>query len=297
MAVSGVSTVPCMDIALASCLRLPEPDLDEELLLGSLRQAGLSAKTLGWDDPQANFKDAKLTLLRATWNYPEHPEAFRRWIDATSLVSSMQNPAEVVRWNLHKGYLLELERGGVPIVPTVLVRKGMDTSLHEICGRRGFDVVVVKPAVSAGSRKTIRVGVKDRERGEAHLRDLLLSEDALVQPYLASVEGYGEHSLIWIDGELTHAIRKSPRFDGQDESITGPLKILPKERDLAARVLAQVPGPILYARIDLAPDDHGNPVLMELELIEPSLFFSTSPAALARMTAACKRVIGALARS
>jgi glutathione synthase/RimK-type ligase-like ATP-grasp enzyme len=189
---------------------------------------------------------------------------------------------------MHKGYLLDLARAGVPVTPTELVPRGSAARLADVAAGRGWSEVVVKPAISAGSRLTLRTGAAT-ERGEAHLRALVGEEDALVQPYLPAVEGYGERSLIFIDGELTHAVRKGRRFVGDAESVTGPVDVSAAEAALARAVLAAAPAPGLYARVDVAPGPDGQPVLMELELIEPSLFFASGPGSV-------ERLVGAIAR-
>ena len=284
-----------MDIALATCRILPEPDPDEAPTLAALRAAGLHAEALAWDDPDADFSAARMTVLRATWNYPDDPRRFLAWLERTAAVTELWNPLPAVRWNLHKEYLLELERAGVPVVPTCLVRRGEETALAEILAARGWSEVVIKPAVSNASRLTVRCGPATREEGEAHLRALAERDDALVQPYMASVEGYGERSLVWIDGEITHAVRKSPRLLQEDEAVTGPLPVSAAEAEVARTALeaAAAAGadgdPFLYARIDLAPGPDGMPQLMELELIEPSLFFPFCPAALDRFVRAVVR--------
>jgi hypothetical protein len=277
-----------LDVALATCRRLPKVDGDEAPLLQALRAAGLRADVLAWDDPAADFSAARLTLLRSTWNYAAQPEAFADWLTRTAAVSALWNPLPVVRWNLHKGYLLDLARAGVPVTPTQLVRRGSAAHLGDLAAERGWNDVVVKPAVSAGSRLTLRAAA-DSPRGEAHLRALVDREDALVQPYLPAVEDYGERALIVIDGELTHAVRKGPRFAGEAESITGPFQVTGAEAALARAAVAAVPSPVLYARVDVAPGPDGQPVLMELELIEPSLFFTRGPLALERLVAAVAR--------
>jgi len=151
---------------------------------------------------------------------------------------------------------------------------------------------VIKPAVSNASRLTVRSGPETLEEGEAHLRGLAAQDDVLVQPYVASVEGYGERSLVWIDGEITHAVRKSPRLVSQHEAVTGPLPVAAAEAEVAraALAVAEAAGaPLLYARIDLAPGPDDTPQVMELELIEPSLFFPFCPAALDRFVRAVAR--------
>lgn len=282
-----------MDVALASCRELPEPDYDEELLLGALEASGIKVVVQPWDDPGADWSQARMTLLRSTWNYHLDRPRFLRWAAAASRVSDLWNPLSVVRWNSHKSYLLELERCGLPVVPTVLVPKSSERTLESILASRGWHAVVIKPAVSASSYRTLRIGAGQAADGEAHLRSLAADGDVLVQSYLPSVEGYGERSLVWIDGEVTHAVRKSPRFSKDDESVSEEVESSLLETSLAKRAIAAagelVGEPLLYARIDVAPDSQGNPVVMELELIEPSLFLAQSRVALQRFVGAIGR--------
>jgi glutathione synthase/RimK-type ligase-like ATP-grasp enzyme len=278
-----------LDIALASCVHLPDPDPDEAPLLRALRSAGLAAESLAWDSPRSDFGRARATVLRATWNYPERPADFLSWVERTAACSRLLNAPEVVRWNHHKGYLLELEERGVPIVPTRVVKRGDTTALADIARERKWDDVVVKPAIGAGSRGTLRVTEGAMQRDDVHLRVLVDRGDALVQPYMRSVEEYGERALVWIDGELTHAVRKARRFLGDRERVSQAVPIAPDEAELAQRAIEAAPGPLLYARVDIVRDEHANPRLMELELIEPSLFFPQSAEALARYVRALSR--------
>jgi hypothetical protein len=277
-----------IDVALASCRVLPKVDTDEAPLLNALRDAGLRAERLAWDDPAADFSSARLTLLRSTWNYTEAQDRFTAWLDETAAASSLWNPLPVVRWNLHKRYLVELARAGISVVPTHLVPRGSSERLEDVAAARGWRDVVIKPAISAGSRRTLRADAAAHGRGEAHLRELVARTDALVQPYLPGIEGYGERALTYIDGELTHAVRKSPRFAGDPESVSGPLPIGDDEAALAGAALAAAPGPVLYARVDVVRDESGRPMLMELELIEPSLFFTRGPESVERLVRALR---------
>jgi O-ureido-D-serine cyclo-ligase len=291
-----------LDVALATCVRLPEPDPDAAPLAVALAAAGISARALAWDDPDADFSRARLTLLRSTWNYPAQPDAFLAWAEAAARVSQLTNSIELVRWNLHKGYLLELAASGVAVVPTELVQRGSSRTLREVIGERGFsDGVVVKPAIGAASYRTIHCPPGDEARGEAHLASLLAERDALVQPYLASVEDPGERSLIWIDGAVTHAVLKQPRYAGQDESV-GSIALTPSSDEVAlaeaavAAIPEAAPAP-LYARIDLAYDPDGRPCVMELELIEPSLYFTQCEPALARFVAGVRERVNQSTRA
>ncbi len=281
-----------LDVALASCVTLPEPDADMAPLLAALRGAGMTVEALGWDDPQADFASARLVLLRSTWNYSLRPDAFLAWVARTAGATRFFNPAATVRWNAHKSYLLDLHARGVPVVPTTLLRRGDATGLRDVMRAHGAQRVVVKPAVSGGSRETMRVDAATLDAGEAHLRRLVAREDVLVQPYLESVEGHGERALVWIDGELTHAVRKTARFIGDEERVSAAVPIAEDEAAVARAALAVAPTPLLYARIDVARDAKDAPRVMELELIEPSLFFAQGPAALARLVAALRRQLG-----
>jgi hypothetical protein len=269
-----------LDVLLASCRRLPEPDPDQPLLEAALARRGLRVATAAWDDPAVDWGSAGACVLRSTWNYPHHAERFLEWVDRTAAATRLWNGAPVVHANIHKSYLLELERRGVPVVPTRVVPRGSTLRLREVAA--GWDVVVVKPAVSAASLFTVRVDPDTLDEGEAHLRALCATRDVLVQPYQPSVEGPGERALVWIAGELTHAVRKSPRFSREDESVSPARLVEAPERALALQALATVGEPLLYARVDVAPGAHGRPLIMELELIEPSLFLLQHPPALER---------------
>jgi hypothetical protein len=283
-----------LDVALASCRELPEPDPDAAPLARALAAAGIDAEVLAWDDGEANWSRARVTVLRSTWDYPSRRDAFLDWAERVSTVSRLWNPLAVVRWNTYKGYLLELEGRGVPVVPTVLLPSGTNATLREIRAERAWEDVVVKPVVSAASFRTRRFGAGRLEAGETHLQELLAERDVLVQRYLPSVEDYGERALVWIDGELTHAVRKTPRFEGEDESVsTDAVPIAPAEAALARRAIDAVGAPLLYARVDVAPGPEGEPVLMELELVEPSSFFPQCPPALERFVGGLRRRLGA----
>jgi hypothetical protein len=277
-----------LDVALASCVTLPEPDPDRPLLEAALARRGLAAATLAWDDPRADWSSARVTVLRSTWNYPHRPQEFLDWIGRTARVTELWNPPPVVHANIHKSYLLDLERRGIPVVPTRLVPRGSAVALREAAA--GWETVVVKPAVSAASLDTLRVAAGAAE-GEAHLRRLAATGDVLVQPYLTSVEGVGERALVCIDRALTHAVRKHPRFAAEDESVSPALPIDDDERRLAEAALATAKGPLLYARVDVARDAGGRPLIMELELIEPSLFLLQHPPARERFADAILRVV------
>ena len=277
-----------MKIRVATCKTLPEIDVDEAPLAAALRAAGIEAELLAWDDPTVDWDRPIPTILRSTWNYALDVGGFLTWIDRIASIAPLWNPREIVHGNVHKRYLVELAARGVGVVPTTIVERGGTIDLGEIAARYGTPKLVIKPEVGAGSLGT-RVftigGPHTNPTPHSHLAALTARGAALVQPYLASVDGYGERSLVWIDGALSHAIRKTPRFTGDSERIDGPHPIADDERALAEAALAPFADRILYGRVDLARDEADRPVVMELELVEPSLFFSRQPGSADRFVA------------
>ena len=281
-----------LDLVIASCTTLPEPDPDEAPLCGALAAAGIRSQVLPWDNPDRPWPAAPLTVLRSTWNYALDRDGFLAWAASVARVSRLLNPLPVIRWNTHKSYLLDLRNRGVPVTPTELVSRGTPAGVAlALAQRHGWERVVIKPAVSAASHGTLLFDAGDVQGAGAHLARVLSWGDALVQEYLPSVQDHGERALVFIDGALTHAVRKSPRFQGEEEHVSGQVPYSDLEAELAARALADLPGPLLYARVDMAPGADGAPLIMELELTEPSLFLCQCPEALARLVVAIGREI------
>lgn len=277
-------------VALITCMNLPEPDPDQQLLLDTLAGAGVRAELLAWDDPTADPATFDLCILRSCWNYYHLPDAFMAWCDRTASVSRLLNSIEVIRWNIHKRYLAELERAGVPVIPSVWINRNQAANLTDTMKLKGWNDVVIKPAISAGSFNTRRFKRAQSGEGQTFLSDLLNKCDVLVQRYMPSVETEGERCLVWIDGQFTHAVRKNPRFADGIEQVSDALSITEQQRAFAAQALASVQSDLLYGRVDVITDDAGQMMISEIELTEPSLFFLQCPAALHRFVAAIKRL-------
>jgi glutathione synthase/RimK-type ligase-like ATP-grasp enzyme len=256
--------------------RMPKPDPESHLLVAELERLGISAPVVPWTDPGAG--EADVVLIRTTWDYTSRRDEFVEWCERTSARAPVLNPPEVVRWNSHKGYLRELARAGVPTVPTRVVTHA---------GEAPFDgAVVVKPAVSSGAFGAGRFAAGDPGARE-HLLGVLEAGDAIVQPYVPSVAERGERSLIYLGGELSHAVNKQPAAgDYRVQSHYGGVvtRHEPTSSELAAAeaALAQVTEPLTYARVDLVEGEEG-PMVIELELIEPELFLGIEPAAPGRL--------------
>jgi glutathione synthase/RimK-type ligase-like ATP-grasp enzyme len=167
-------------LRVATCKTLPEVDADEAPLATALAAAGIDAQLLAWDDPAVDW-DARIpTIIRSTWNYALQLDAFLAWVDRVAGAAPLLNPADVVRGNVRKRYLLELAARGVPVVPTTLVERG-----HTIDVPR--ERVVIKPEVGAGSLDTRVFAAGDRAALD-HLAMITARGAALVQPYVASVD-------------------------------------------------------------------------------------------------------------
>lgn len=277
-----------MRVAIATCRQIPEPDVDETLLLEALRGAGLTPSLLAWDDPDADFAGHDLVVVRSTWNYYEHLDAFRAWIERTAAKTRLLNPATVLLGNVVKTYLRDLDARGIATVPTVWVAKGERADVGSLMDAHGFAKIVIKPVVSAGSFRTASFTRERAAEAQVFLDALAHDRDAMIQRWMTAVDDVGERSLVWIDGAFTHAIRKSPRFAGGAESVSGELPIEADERAFGEAVLAPIAGELLYARVDTIRDGETLRV-MELELVEPSLFFKQCPRALERFVAAVAR--------
>ena len=270
-----------MKLRIATCMTLPEPDVDAAPLAAALVAGGFDAELVAWDDPAADWDAPIPTIIRSTWNYALDVDRFMAWIERAAASGPLINPPEVINGNLHKRYLLELAARGVPVVPTTLVERGETCELPA-------DRIVIKPEVGAGSLGAKVFETGHDEAARAHLASLTLTGAALVQPYVPSVEDHGERSVVMIDGELSHSIRKSPRFSGDLENIDGPFPIADDEHEVSMAALAPY-GDLLYGRVDLARDEAGRPMVMELELVEPSLFFNRGPGSAVRFVVALRR--------
>jgi hypothetical protein len=287
-------------IALVTCAALPELDPDELLLKSALEAEGLQVASCIWTDAGVDWSAYDLVVVRSPWDYTDFHEDFIAWAKRVDAVTTLLNPADVIEWNTDKRYLRDLLDAGVPVVPTVFLEPGGRT---EWVPPAGFAEYVVKPAVSAGSRDTMRyIAAESMDVPRAHAQRLLdESRVVMIQPYLDAVDTVGETAVIYMGGEFSHSIRKGPMLaaNTEGERVEGLYVVetidprIPSdaEHEAARQVLAAIPGGsdrVLYARVDLIPGPDGEPLLLELELTEPSLFFAKHDSAAANMVKAIK---------
>jgi glutathione synthase/RimK-type ligase-like ATP-grasp enzyme len=289
-------TSPLIDIALATCALLPDLDEDERLVIPELAARGLVAEPRVWDDPSVQWDAFRAVVVRSTWDYSDRHAAFLEWCAKPRL---LLNTLPVIAWNTDKRYLRELSAAGIPVVPTTWIDPGTP---HDSVRIPGGDVVV-KPSVSAGARNTSRYRPTDGEQARAHVARLLAERrTVLVQRYVESVDAEGETGLIFIGGVFSHAIRKGPLLRSHGvvtDQLWAPEEISLRVPDASERAVAEatldaLPWPreeLVYARVDLVRGERGAPLLLELELAEPSLFLGYGDGAPAGLAAAIARRI------
>jgi len=281
--------------------------LDEDMppLRTALAEAGVSVEVPCWDDRGVDWSGYDAALLRSTWDYVERIDEFLAWCERCARQTRLLNPPGVVRWNTDKHYLVHLAEAGVPVVPTRFVEPGADAEVEfaaflaggpsggTVGGTPTFDEFVVKPAIGAGSRDAARYARGEAEAALGHVERLLgARRSVMLQPYLARVDAQGETAVLYLGGGFSHAIRKGPllrRGAGLVEGLFAPEDIRAREAEpgelaVAAAAYASIPFDApAYARIDLIRDDANGPVVLELELTEPSLFLAHAPGAAERL--------------
>jgi glutathione synthase/RimK-type ligase-like ATP-grasp enzyme len=266
----------------------PEISADDRLVLPPLSRRGIAVEAVAWDAAGTAWYRYDAAVIRSSWDYHKRPEEFRRWLDTLDgNGTAIWNPPDVIRWNMGKRYLQELRDAGVPIVPTAWVDPGSEADPAGVLERRGWERAVVKPVISASAYRTRLIS--RTEAGEQREEIVKLADDTgvMIQEYFPEIETDGEWSLMLFGGEFSHAVRKRPKrgdfrvqteLGGSVRGDTPPNTIIAQGRMAAAAA----PGfPHLYARIDgLVRQKIFH--LMELELIEPSLFLEFDPAAAER---------------
>jgi len=261
--------------------RDPEGAIDGALH-SALAARGVAFERPLWSDALVDWSAFDLAVVRTPWDYTADRDGFLAWAERAALQVAVENPPDVLRWNTHKSYLIELEERGVPIVPTAWLGQGTTVDLAALCSARGWSEVVVKPTVAAGSDGLLRVAAGEHDGADvhAHLESLLATGDAMVQPFRPRI-AEGELSLVAIEGTVTHAVRKLPaagdyRVQGRFGGRYAPETASSEAVALAEWILGSIGTPLLFARVDLVLADDGTLELGELEVTEPDLYLEHS---------------------
>jgi glutathione synthase/RimK-type ligase-like ATP-grasp enzyme len=261
-------------VAIASCKAVAGTEEDDLRVIDALGRRGVDAVHAAWDDPGVDWPSFQLAVVRSTWDYPDRRDEFLAW---AARLRRVLNPLSILRWNTDKRYLDDLARAGLPVIPTRFLQPG------DVFEPPPWPFVV-KPAVSCGAKATARYRAGDGTGAGGHVRRLQAGgRTVMIQPYQSAIEAEGETAVLFIGGAYSHSIRRGALLKeiGQTpKAEMTPLGVrahraTAAERSLAEKALSAVPGgpsELLYARVDLAPGPAGQPLLLELELTEPSLF-------------------------
>ncbi|RZA27656.1 MAG: hypothetical protein EOP92_41310 [Lysobacteraceae bacterium] len=291
-------------IAIATAIVAAGMDDDLVPLRAACIAAGIDASVLAWDDATVGWARFDAVLVRSTWDYTERLGEFLHWCARVEAVTELLNPHALLRWNTDKHYLNDLAAMGLPTVPGVFVEPDADPlpALQSFLARFPDPEYVVKPAISAGARDTQRYARHQEFAAGNHMARLLdAGRSVMLQPYLDKVDTQGESGLVYIGGQFSHAIRKSPRLLPGNEAGSEATAVetitcaVPAADELALAeatmaAIARHPdlghAPPIYARVDLIRDARGAPCVLELELVEPSLFLPGAPGSPDRLAAA-----------
>lgn len=257
---------------------------EDNLLRQELEQRGLSVVRVDWARTDFDWTTVSAAIFRSTWDYFDRYSEFSAWLDRVEPLVQLINPARLIRWNCDKHYLIDLERRGVHCVPTCVIEPGDQRPLAALLQKMDRAEAILKPAIGGAGRHTYRVNASNVDEYEAIYRGLIAQESMLLQPFQNGVLVNGEISLVVIGGQFTHAVHKRGKpgdFRVHDDHGGTVAPHDPTEEEIAfalQAVAACDPAP-LYARVDLVCDNDGQLAVMELELIEPELFFRFNPAA------------------
>lgn len=269
-------------VAFVTYAELPLLYADDRLAADMLRGRGVEVEAVLWDSAEVRWEEFDAVVLRSCWEYHLRTEEFLDWIALMEQRAvQLWNPPGVVRDNADKRYLRRLAVEGVKVAPTVWLEKGDDFNLASIMERQGWARAVVKPVVSMSAYGTFITTASQTASDEMEVRQLLTRSGVMIQRFVPEVQTRGEWSFVFFMKEYSHAVLKMPKpgdFRVQQDFGGSVIDFNPPQRliEQAQRIVLGVKEPLLYARVD-AVESEGQLILMELELIDPVLFFGRAP--------------------
>jgi hypothetical protein len=266
-----------IDVTLVTCRAHPGLPEDDQFLLDCLKRRGLRHRIAVWNDLEVDWSESPVTLMRAAWDSHLDPPRFKAWIDSLVGQSDLLNTAALVRWNFDKQYLAELREKGMHVVPTALVTSASETAISRALEQIASPEIVVKPRFGADAYGVKRLSA-DPEAVSVHFKRFGGQGGLLLQPFIPGVERERERSLVFIGGRFSHALYRNPFGSGPTRQTPDNVHTpLAEELSYCDQLLDSLPR-LSYARVDLLALD-ARPALMELEIIDPSLFFKARPLA------------------
>lgn len=257
---------------------------EDQLVMTELINKGLAVKKVAWSDPNFDWKSTKYVLFRTTWDYAERFGEFADWLLDVSLKTKLINSYDLISWNLDKHYMGDLARSGVNVVETYFVEPKDERSLQDIYQETGWEKAILKPAISAASKDTFLLNTDNISDHASRFSELIDEEAMMIQPFQENILTQGELSLMMIGETFTHAVRKNAKdgdFRVQDDfgGTVNSHQASDDEIELALHAVRACETLPIYARVDMVRDKSNKPTLMELELIEPEMWFRMHPEA------------------
>ncbi|HET9060531.1 MAG TPA: hypothetical protein VFN61_11465 [Acidimicrobiales bacterium] len=287
-------------VAIACCRRSGDagptdlyPDPDAAPLQAAFSELGAHSRLVAWDDPVVEWGSFSHVLVSSTWDSVDRPGDYLAWVKRVAALSTLVNPERVITWNLDKTHQQDLAKAGVPVIPTTWVRPG------NFLAALPATEFVVKPSVSAGGRGTARYAPGD-PAALGHVESLHeLGQTVMVQEYCSRIDEEGEVDLIFVNGACTHAVLKRPALSTGEGVVERPwermawagrVAPLPDQLAVANRTIEAVAEGVgcmpVYGRVDLVGGHSGEPLVLEVELIDPYLSFDMEPSAAGHLATA-----------
>ena len=251
---------------------------EDGLVIEGLEKLNLKTIKKDWNDTNFNWSSTKSAIFRSTWDYFDQFSNFRNWLDIVKDQCYLINPYEQINWNLDKHYLLDLQKLDLPIVESIFVSKKTQLNLETISKSKNWKDIVIKPTISGAARHTYHLKNDEIKKFQDKWLSLTNNEDFMVQEFQKNILSSGEIAVMLFGGEYSHSVLKKAKkgdfrvqddFGGSVEKINPSLDII----KLAEKTIKSLKTMPLYARVDIIFDNGNKPVISELELIEPELWF------------------------
>ena len=251
----------------------------DKLLIEPMKNIGWIAEEVSWRNENVNWSDYDSVIVRSTWDYQNDSEKFIGVLEKINSVSHLENDLDLMKWNMNKNYLFDLEQNGVKIVDTIWERKFNRNLAHEYFEKLDTDEIIIKPNISANADNTFRLTREKLDKNLGQLEKIFTAREFMVQPFLNSIIEEGEYSLFFFNGKFSHSVLKKPKendFRVQEEhgGDIQPFKVSSKLILIAENIIKKLSTIPLYGRVDLVRTKENEFALIELELIEPSLYLN-----------------------
>ena len=266
-------------VALLSTDNLENFFTYDKLLIEPMKKIGWIAEEISWRNENVNWNDYDTVIVRSTWDYQNDSEKFINVLEKINGVSRLENDLDLMKWNMNKNYLFDLEQKGVKIVETIW-EKNFNTNLaHEYFEKLDMDEIIIKPNISANADNTFRLTRDKLNKNLGQLEKIFAAREFMVQPFLKNIIDEGEYSLFFFNGKFSHSVVKKPKendFRVQEEhgGNIQPFKVSFELILIAENIIRKLSTIPLYGRVDLVRTKKNDFALIELELIEPSLYLN-----------------------